>query len=70
MTARPIDVHLDTEEHFLTLSTSQRPIVRVNVEDQTALFSAISLLNGIIGGELNLDEVRRVRDLLQEVVGS
>ena len=66
--SRPINVKLD--EHFITLSASQRPIVRVNMEDNTAICSAIRLLNGIIGGELNRDEIVRVRDLLQEVVGS
>jgi hypothetical protein len=67
-TTRPIDVHLS--EDYITLTAQGTPIVRANREDLTSLYSAVALLNGVIGAGLTMDEIVRVRDLLQEVTGS
>ena len=67
-TTRPIDVHLS--EDYITLTAQGAPIVRANREDHNAMYSAVALLNGVIGAGLSMEEIIRVRDILQEVTGS
>ena len=67
-TPRPLNVHLDGD--LVSIHPGRVPIVRANIEDLTALYSAVALLNGVIGAGLSMDEIVRVRDLLQEVTGS
>jgi hypothetical protein len=65
---RSIAIHL--EEGYTTLKVQGSPILKVDSDDKEAIFSAIRLLNGVLGANLSRAEIEEVRDILQEVVGS
>ncbi len=66
--SRPLNIYLNGDS--IAIYCRDKPIVRVTAEDYDTLYSAINLLNGIVGNELSLDEIKEVRNILLEVVGS
>ncbi len=66
--SRAFNVHLNGD--LVAVYTEGKPIVRVDTQDLGAIFSAVNLLNGIIGAELSMEEITRLRDVLLEITGS
>jgi hypothetical protein len=67
-TPQPISIHLDG--YFVSLYKGDVEVLKVNQEDTDALFTAITLLNGMLRAGVVFGEIEQMRDILQEIVGS